>query len=119
MCSTTWVLWGGARVREMLSVVARAQMLARMKQDAGVAAPSQREASPFEEVPPLGTPSSTRRPDSAADDATPRSGGGAAASRKATQLVRSSLAPSAGVGSGCRGEEPAHAADLHDSQRNL
>lgn len=61
------------------------QMLARMKQDAAVA-PSQLGNSPFEQVPPLGGPASARRPDSAADDATPRSGGMHA--RKASQLVR-------------------------------
>ena len=67
------------------------QMLARMKQDAA-AAPSQRGASPFEPVPPLsgGGPASARRLDSAADDATPRSGGMHA--RKASQLVRQQLA---------------------------
>ncbi|EIE18456.1 Sec7-domain-containing protein [Coccomyxa subellipsoidea C-169] len=61
------------------------EMLARMKQDAA-AAPSQRGASPFEAVPPLsgGGPASARRLDSAADDATPRSGGMHA--RKASQL---------------------------------
>jgi len=78
------------------------QMLARMKQDAGAAVAAQRETSPFEEVPPLGDPSSTRRLDSAADDATPRSAGGAAAARKTTQLVSSALAPPVALQIFCR-----------------
>lgn len=66
-----------------------AQMLARMKQDASV--PSQRGDSPFEAVPPLGGPTAARRSDSAADDATPRTGGLHA--RKPSQLVRLRLRP--------------------------
>ncbi|CAL8465936.1 g5472 [Coccomyxa elongata] len=58
------------------------KMLARMKQDAS--APSQRGDSPFEQVPPLGGPAAARRPDPAADDATPRTGGLHA--RKPSQL---------------------------------